>query len=234
MNPGTATGTSASSIAFVLALDIPAIWRAATTTASDRRVVVRHLIERVEVAVQGETERADAVIHWAGGFVSRHEVCRPVRSLEQLRDFSALMDRVLELHQAGKTSGEIANHLNKEGFRPAKRRLTFNNSMVRQMLSRQFRIGPRPRALTEANALQKHEWWLTDLARELKIPAPTIHSWLRRGWIACRRLPGLCGRWILWADDEELDRLRRLRACPRVWSDRPYPPELTSPKARPK
>jgi DNA invertase Pin-like site-specific DNA recombinase len=217
-----------------LASDIPAIWRAATTTASDRRVVVRHLIERVEVAVQGETERADVVVHWAGGFVSRHEVRRPVRRLEQLRDFSALMDRVLELHQAGKTSGEIANHLNKEGFRPAKRRLTFNNSMVRQMLSRQLRIGPRPRALTEGNALRKHEWWLTDLARELKIPAPTIHTWLRRGWIACRRLPGPCGRWILWADNGELDRLRRLRACPRVWSDRPYPPELTSPRARPK
>jgi hypothetical protein len=195
-------------------------------------VVVRFLIEQVEVTVQGETEWADIVIHWAGAFLSRHEVCRPVRRLEQLRDFSSLMDRVLELHREGRTSSEIADHLNGEGFRPAKRRETFNCSMVRQMLSRRLRSGPRPRALIEESPLQKHEWWLTDLARELGIPVPTVHTWLRRGWIACRKLAGAGGRWILWADDHELDRLRRLRACPRGWADQPYPPELTTPKTR--
>jgi DNA invertase Pin-like site-specific DNA recombinase len=215
-----------------LASGIPTLWRAPTTTASDRRVVARHLIERVEVAVQGETEWADVVVHWSGGFVSRHEVRRPVRRLEQLRDYSALMDRVLELHRAGRTSGEIADRLNAEGFRAAKRRETFNCSMVRQMLSRHFRSGPRPRALTEASPLKDHEWWLTDLARELDMPAPTVHSWLRRGWITSRKLSGAGGRWILWADDQELDRLRSLRASPRGWADQPYPPELTTPKAR--
>ena len=215
-----------------LSSDIPALWRAATTTASDRRVVVRHLIERVEVAVQGETEWADVVVHWSGGFASRHEVRRPVRRLEQLRDYSALMDRVLELHRAGRTSGEIADRLNAEGFRPAKRRETFNRSMVRQMLSRHFRSGPRPRAPSEASPLGDHEWWLTDLVRELDMPTPTVHCWLRRGWIIARKLTGAGGRWILWADGEELDRLRRLRASPRGWADQPYPPELTTPKTR--
>ena len=215
-----------------LASDIPALWRAATTKASDRRVIVRHLIERVEVTVQGETEWADVVVHWSGGFISRHEVRRPVRRLEQLRDYSALMERVLELHRAGRTSGEIADCLNAEGFRPAKRRETFNRAMVRQMVSRHVRSGPRPRALSEASPLAAHEWWLTDLARELGMPTPTVHSWLRRGWISARKLTGAGDRWVLWADGEELDRLKRLRASPRSWSDQPYPPELTTPKAR--
>ena len=217
-----------------LASDIPSLWRSPTTTPSDRRVIIRYLIDRVEVAVQGETEWGDVVIHWAGGFVSRHEVRRPVSRLEQLRDFSALMDRVLELHRVGKASGEIADRLNAEGFHPAKRRETFNSSMVRQMLSRKLRSGPRPRALTEMSPLQKHEWWLTDLARELSIPVPTVHTWLRRGWIISRKLPGPRGRWILWADADELDRLRRLRGCPRGWADQPYPAELTTPKPMPK
>jgi DNA invertase Pin-like site-specific DNA recombinase len=215
-----------------LASDIPALWRAPTTTAADRRIVVRHLIERVEVVVQGETECVDVVVHWYGGFLSRHEVQRPVRRLEQLRDFSALMDRVLGLHQAGRTAAEIAACLNAEGFRPAKRRETFNSVMVRQMLSRRFRSGPRPRALTNSSPLGDHEWWLTDLARELDMPVPTVHSWLRRGWISARKLPGAGGRWILWADGQELARLRRLRASPKGWSDQPYPLELTTPKAR--
>lgn len=215
-----------------LALDIPALWSAATTMASDRRVVVRHLIERMEVTVQGETEWVEVAIRWAGCFTSRHAARRPVRRLEQLRDFSALMARVLELHARGMSSGVIARRLNADGFHPAKRRETFNSPMVRQMLSRRLRSGPRARALNKACPLEKHEWWLSDLARVLGIPQPTIHSWLRRGWIASRKLPGPQGRWILWADNQELDRLRQLRASPRGWPDQPYPPELTTPRRR--
>ena len=114
-----------------LSEDVPALWRAPTTTAADRQEVVRHLVERVSVAVQGETEWVDVTIHWAGGFVSRHEVRRPVRRVEQLRDYAALMARVAELHGSGKTSGEVAEALNREGFRPPKRRETYNAAMVR-------------------------------------------------------------------------------------------------------
>jgi hypothetical protein len=216
-----------------LARDTPALFRASATTAADRRVVVRHLVERVEVAVQGEAERVDVAISRCGGFVSRHELRRPVRRVEQLRDFALLMTRVQELQGLCKTSREIADRLNLEGFRPAKRRETFNASMVRQLLSRQGRSGPRPKALTEESPLREHEWWLTDLARELGMPQPTVHSWLRRGWIGARKLPGHQGRWILWADPEDLDRLRQLRSCPQGWSDEPYPSELTTPKPRP-
>ena len=127
-----------------LSKDVPALWRAATTTAADRKEVVRHLVERVAVAVQGETEWVDVTIHWAGGFVSRHEVRRPVRRVEQLRDYPALLARVTELHGTGKTAREIAEALNREGIRPPKRRETYNAAMVRQLLSRQGRSGPRP------------------------------------------------------------------------------------------
>jgi hypothetical protein len=40
-------------------------------------------------------------IHWQGGFTSRHEVVRPVRSDEQLRDLDKLMGRVTALLDDG-------------------------------------------------------------------------------------------------------------------------------------
>jgi transposase-like protein len=140
------------------------------------------------------------------------------------------MARVGELHGAGKTSGEIAAALNRDGFRPPKRRETYNAAMVRQLLSRQGRSGPRPKAVTDDDPRGAGEWWLSDLSRELGIPQPTLHNWVRRGWVRARKLPGAGGRWILWADAGELDRLRRLRGCRRSWSDEPYPPELTTPR----
>ena len=213
-----------------LAGDIPALWRAETTTVQDRQEVVRHLVERVVVAVQGETEWVDVAIHWAGGFVSRHEVRRPVSRVEQLRDYAELMRRVAELHGAGRTSRQIAEALNREGFRPPKRRETYNAAMVQLLLARRGRSGPRPEELTGDDPRGNDEWWLSDLSRELGMPQPTVHSWIRRGWIRGRKLPGVGGRWILWADAEDLDRLRRLRAYRRTWPDETYPAELTTPR----
>jgi hypothetical protein len=210
--------------------DIPVLWRAATTTVQDRQEVVRHLVERVVVAVQGETEWVDVAIHWAGGFVSRHEVRRPVSRVEQLRDYAELMRRVAELHGAGKTLRQIAEALNREGFRPPKRRETYNAAMVQLLLARRGRSGPRPEAVSGDDPRGDDEWWLSDLCRELGMPQPTVHSWVRRGWIRGRKLPGAAGRWILWADAEELDRLRRLRAYRRTWPDETYPTELTTPR----
>jgi DNA invertase Pin-like site-specific DNA recombinase len=214
----------------LFAADIPALWRAATTTVQDRQEVVRHLVERVVVAIQGETEWVDVTIHWAGGFVSRHEVRRPVSRVEQLRDHAELMRRVAELHGAGRTSRQIAEALNREGFRPPKRRETYNKAMVQVLLARRGRSGPRPEEVTGEDPRGDDEWWLSDLSRELGMPQPTVHSWVRRGWIRGRKSLGAGGRWIVWADAEELERLRRLRAYRRTWPDETYPAELTTPR----
>jgi DNA invertase Pin-like site-specific DNA recombinase len=213
-----------------LAGDIPALWRAETTAVQDRQEVVRHLVERVVVAVQGETEWVDVAIHWAGGFVSRHEVRRPVSRVEQLRDHAELVRRVAELHGAGRTSRQIAEALNREGFCPPKRRETYNKAMVQVLLARRGRSGPQPEGVTGEDPRGNDEWWLSDLSRELGMPQPTVHSWVRRGWIRGRKSPGAGGRWILWADAEDLGRLRRLRAYRRTWPDETYPAELTTPR----
>ena len=86
-----------------LASDIPALWRAPGTTPADRQAILRHLVERVVVTVQGGTEYTDVRIHWAGGFVSQHEILRPVRRYDQLRDWDRLMGRIAELRAADRT-----------------------------------------------------------------------------------------------------------------------------------
>jgi hypothetical protein len=64
------------------------------------------------------------------------------------------------------------------------------------------------------------------------MPPPTLHGWIRAGWVQARPLPTAGGHWVIWADADELDRLTRLRQRRRggpaegVWA------ELTTPKAR--
>ena len=215
-----------------LSSDIPTLWHAPETKAVDRQTIVRHLIERVIVTVPDQTQHLDLTIQWAGGFTSQHALVRPVARYDQLDNYEQLMARILELRDQKRTADQIAEQLNRDGYRPPKRRQTFNAGMIRQLLWRRVRTTKRPRA-AESHALAADEWWITDLVRHIQIPYVTIYSWLRRGWVHGRQLPVAGGRWILWADTEELDRLRRLHKCPRNWINQPQAAELRKPKARP-
>ena len=212
-----------------LASDIPTIWNSPLTTPLDRKTIARCLIERVVVAAPQDSQLVDMAIHWAGGFISHHELERPIACYGQLRDYSRLIDRMFELRDAGLTTGRIAKQLNNEGWHPARRRLKFNKDIVRHLLMRQGRMIPRP-VPRSAPCLAQSEWWFIDLVRALQVPQATLYSWIRRGWVNARQLPGARGKWIVLADADELHRLRRLRECERTWGGKPREPELTQPK----
>ena len=215
-----------------LSNDIPRLWQDERTPSVDRRTIVRHLIQQVVVTVPDQSQRAELTIHWAGGFVSQHALVRPVANYDQLDYYPQLLQRILELHDQKQTAGQIANTLNVEGLRPPKRCATFNAGMIRQLLWRQRRATKRSTAM-QSHPLADHEWWFSDLARHLQIPQPTLYSWMRRGWVHARQLPVNGGRWILWADTDELSRLQQLKQCPRSWHNQPQTPNLATPKPRP-
>jgi len=215
-----------------LSADIPGLWHSPATSSADRQTILRHLLEQVTVTVAADdSQHVDATIRWAGGFASQYALARPVARYDQLDNYDQLLARIVELRRQGQTAAQVAEQLNREGFHPPKRRATFNAGIVRQLLSRQGRFGRRPRAV-ESYALGPDEWWFTDLARRLQLPNPTLYSWLRRGWLHARQLPVARGRWILWADADELDRLTRLRRCLRSWHNQPQAAALTQPKPR--
>ena len=47
--------------------------------------------------------------------------------------------------------------------------------------------------------VEKDEWWIPDLARELGVIPQKIHYWVKQGWVHSRRTPS--GKHlIVWAD----------------------------------
>jgi hypothetical protein len=202
-----------------LASDLPALWHAETTTAADRQAIIRQLVERVVVTVQGESEQVDLEVHWLGGYRTQTRRLRPVARLDQLSYYPALLARAAALHQQGLRRGAIAEVLNAEGWRPAKRRQTFTAEMVRSLLVRQglSTSKARPRSITR----ETDEWTLPALAYALEMPHPTLYAWLRKGHLKARHDQD-SGQWLIQADASELQRLRALRQAPRIWK-RPIP-----------
>ena len=184
------------------------------------------------MTVEGNTDRLDVELRWAGGFVSRHALIRPVQTYEQLSNYAELVARIDALRAERKTLSKIAATLNAEGFHPPKRSLSFTKEILSRFLcDRGVRTGPLPRSVTDGHHLQVNEWWLADLAAELSMPIATLHRWQRVGWIVSRKVMAAGGSWAIYADAEQLHRLRRLRDSPRGWPQ-PYPTELITPKPK--
>ena len=133
--------------------------------------------------------------------------------------YNELMVRVEELRRSDQTSTQIADQLNSEGFHPPGSN-KFNATTIRRLLSR-------------SSLLQDCEpprWRPRDLAEKLDMPIHTLRSWLRRGWLHGKQSEGARGRWILWADEDELNRLIQLRRQRQRSPGLPAPAELTTPK----
>jgi DNA invertase Pin-like site-specific DNA recombinase len=198
-----------------LTRDLPKVWQTATTEA-DRQQLLRHPVERVDVAVIGDSERVTVQITWAGGHRTRGEVIRPVGRLDQLSYFPQLAARARELAQNGHTAAAIAKILNTEGYRPPKRREYFGTEGVRQLLQELGCFSRQGRAQRQRAApLGPDEWWLTDLARELGMPRVTLHGWIKRGWVTAHQRDDTRRSWIIHADATEVERLRQLHGLPR-------------------
>ena len=217
-----------------LAEDIPALWNSPTTTPQDRQQIVRMLIERIEINIEGRSEQTDVSITWAGGFTSQHRLRRTVRNYAQCSDLDQLLARVVALKQTCQTLDQVAEQINREGF-VSLRGTPFNGAMLSRLLLKRGIHRPRSEATPDSPHLHPDEWWLKDLARHLAMSDRTLTYWRKSGWLQARYAEIAGGRWIVWADPSEIDRLLRLKDQPQSRSkhDPTYPVEMTTPKPRP-
>jgi DNA invertase Pin-like site-specific DNA recombinase len=202
-----------------LSADIPEIWNASGTTPSDRQAIVRQLLDRVIVTVQGETEKVAVEYHWAGGHKTQAILIRPVARLEQLSYYQDLLKRVAQLNIEKNSVRTIAKILNDEGWRPAKRRETFNASMVNILISRQGLKNSEKKRPSDGIVKKTNEWTIRELSQKLDMPEPTLYSWLTKGKLKSRRVLS-SGKAILIvsANRTEINQLRSMRKQPRTWS----------------
>jgi DNA invertase Pin-like site-specific DNA recombinase len=191
-----------------LAADIPALWNAPTTTAALRKALLRQVVRRVIVAVQGESERVQVTIEWVGGTQTAGEIVRPVGRLEQLSYYPQLCARAQQLAQEGFTTAAIAQRLNAEGYRPPKRREQFGSQGVQELLERQS-VRSKDAHSVPHPGRGADEWGLRELAQVVGMPHVTLYNWICRGWVHARREEQAPRHWIVWADGAEIARLRQ-------------------------
>jgi len=80
-----------------LADNIPALWQATATTDAQRKEIIRQVIARVIVNVEGDSEQVQLTIEWVGGTLTSGIMIRPVAKLTQLSNYPQMCERIRSL-----------------------------------------------------------------------------------------------------------------------------------------
>ena len=153
--------------------DLPRLWDAETTSARDRKELLRTLIGEVIVTVEDQPRRALVEILWEGGARSELQVPLIRRGPETRRTGEDTVElvRQLAVHHPDR---QIAAILNKQGRRTGTG-LLFTEPRVKSV-RQQYQIPAAPPA-DPASGL----YTIDQAARELGVTPPTIYRWLRAG-----------------------------------------------------
>jgi DNA invertase Pin-like site-specific DNA recombinase len=177
----------------LLANDLPRLWQAATTTAKDRKRILRLLLKDVTLEKRPATHQAILHLRWQGGATEDLVIGLPLKAADRWRYPAALVNKVRQLAQQ-QTDLQIALTLNYEDLRSAKGR-AFTASMIAWI---------RGKHRIPAPALQKPgELTVRQLSQKFAVSQYVVYYWLQQGLVTARR-PQPKGRmWITLTAQQE-------------------------------
>ena len=194
--------------------NLPGIWRAATTTAADRKRILRFIIREVALDQKRAPGQVAIKILWQTGAVSEHTVRRRVHVYDDYDNLETLRRRVSELNRSGKMDKEIAVTLNREGFVGA-RGCLFQGENV-WLLRKRWGLPTVKINGTEANPARWPDgtYSIQGAAATLGVTPQTVFKYLKRGLLIGRQLTK--GQpWQIDLVDHQIlhlrDRLQRIR-----------------------
>jgi DNA-binding CsgD family transcriptional regulator len=191
--------------------NLPRIWHASTTSAADRKRILRFIVREVVLDQKRLQGQVWFKIVWQTGATSEHLVQRRVHTYQDYLDLDRLQRRIADLNAAGKMDKEIAAILNRERF-VAARGCAFKGENV-WLLRTRWGIPTVKINGVGANPLRWPDgsFSIQGVAATLGITPQTVFHYLARGLLAGHQLTK--GQpWQINLADEQVDRLRaRLR-----------------------
>jgi hypothetical protein len=157
-----------------LGTDLPTLWHAATTTAADRKRLLRLVIREVLLDKHRGRGQVWIQINWQTGACTEHWVQRRVLGYAQYAEVERLEQRVRALHTAGRVDTEIAATLNAEGFQTAHGR-PFNGRAV-WYLRQQWGLAPVATLPSVPRDEAEHIVTAEEAARLIGVYPTTIYS----------------------------------------------------------
>ncbi|WP_354112394.1 hypothetical protein [Bradyrhizobium sp. S3.12.5] len=168
--------------------NLPRIWQAPTTSAADRKRILRFVLREVVLDQKRAQGQVWLKIIWQTGAASEHSLQRRVHTYRDYIDVERLRQRITELNGAGKMDKEIAAILNREGF-VAARGCAFKGENV-WLLRTRWGIPTVKINGVGANPMRWPDgsFSIQGVAEELGITPQTVFDYLARGLLTGHQL----------------------------------------------
>jgi DNA invertase Pin-like site-specific DNA recombinase len=192
-----------------LGTDLPALWNAPTTTAADRKQMIRLVIRDVSVHSKRSKGQVWVQINWQTG--AHEEFCyqRSVRSYADAADGDALEQRVRDLNATGLMDADLAAQLNAEGYRTAHQHRPFTGATVWALRAKWQIATVKLNNGRHDNPTQWEDgtYSITGAAAILGVYPGTIYHWIKDGKLTGQQsAPGM--PWKVQVTSEDVTRLQ--------------------------
>lgn len=166
-----------------LAHDLPQLWHAPTTSAQDRKRLLRLLISDITVEKHAQ---AEVILHvrWQGGACTDLPVTLPLPN-GAIRYPAALVEQIRQLAQHC-SNRQIVEHLNQAGFTHRGKPLTV--AIIQKIRTRYEMTWPYMKRDNEVTVQQ--------LAHRLQVTEEAVRYWIRHGMLQARQLHEGSPWWI--------------------------------------
>lgn len=178
-----------------LAQDLPKLWKSQTTSAQDRKRMLRLLVKDITVEKRRVERKAVLHVRWQGGAVEDLLADLPLSAPEKLRCPEAIVNQVRTLAQS-MTDMQIAATFNRQGVLSATGK-PFTLSMVKWIRA-QHNI-PAP-SLKDPDELTVGE-----LAARLRVRPGVVYYWIEHGHLLARRIGPGTPYWITLGAEKETE-----------------------------
>lgn len=179
------------------AADLPGLWRADTTTAVDRKRLLRLAVAAVTVTVDRIARRVDVVLLWTGGATSTHTVPLPPIGLHATTD-AAVIARIRDLSR-GLPDHAIAHELNAQGLRTQ----TGKDWTYERVFSMRKQYGIATGCPIRTGSLEPRadgRLSAKAVAKRLGISPSLVQIWVQHGILACDQRCPCSKQWIQLTD----------------------------------
>lgn len=199
-----------------LAADIPRLWKSQSTSARDRKRLLRLLLEDITVERCDEPRQALLHARWSGGACEDLAVPLPAKIADRLRYPAELIESVRCL-AAESSDAEIAVRLNQAGQLSAQGK-PFTASMIAWIRYKHGIPAPvrqRPEELT-----------VPQVAQKFRVSHHVVHYWIDRGIIPARQDRFNQPYWITLTQAQESELHRRVQNSNRIRRINPTIPNV--------
>jgi DNA invertase Pin-like site-specific DNA recombinase len=187
--------------------NLPKIWCANTTSAAERKRILRFIVREVVLDQKRDRGQVWLKITWQTGAISEHRLQRRVHTYRDYIDLDRLRQRITQLNAACKMDKEIAATLNQEGF-VAARGCKFKGENV-WLLRKRWDIPTVKINGVSSNPMRWPDgsFSIQGAAAALGITTQTVFDYLARGLLAGHQLTK--GQpWQIHLSNEQVSRLR--------------------------